>query len=41
MQDDGRSQRKIIACATVAEELRLLGVPQSQLLELEFLLDPG
>ena len=36
MQDDEKSQRKIIACATVAEELRLLGVPQDELLELEF-----
>ncbi len=30
------SGRKIIACATVAEELRLMGVPDEELLELEF-----
>jgi hypothetical protein len=28
--------RKIIACATVAEELKLMGVPKDDLLELEF-----
>jgi len=32
---DGET-RKIIACATVAEELRLMGVKEEELLELEF-----
>jgi hypothetical protein len=36
MQDEIQPQRKVIACATVAEELRLMGVPREELLELEF-----
>ncbi len=33
---DPRAARKIIACATVAEELRFMGVPDGEMLELEF-----
>lgn len=33
---DGNARRKIIACATVAEELRLMGAPEDEMLELEF-----
>lgn len=36
MSEKGGSGRKIIACATVAEELRLMGVRDEELLELEF-----
>jgi hypothetical protein len=36
MAETSVTGRKIIACATVAEELRLMGVPQEDLLELEF-----
>ena len=36
MGEDNGTARKIIACATVAEELRLMGVPEGELLELEF-----
>jgi hypothetical protein len=36
MSDVSGNTRKIIACATVAEELRLMGVPEDDLLELEF-----
>ena len=36
MQEANRGPRKIIACATVAEELRLMGVETGELLELEF-----
>ena len=36
MQKEGRTERKIIACATVAEELRLMGVRDGEMLELEF-----
>jgi hypothetical protein len=36
MQEVSKGPRKIIACATVAEELRLMGVAEDELLELEF-----
>jgi hypothetical protein len=36
MQEVPKGPRKIIACATVAEELRLMGVAEDELLELEF-----
>jgi hypothetical protein len=36
MSEANGTARKIIACATVAEELRLMGVPEGELLELEF-----
>lgn len=36
MEKTAKGPRKIIACATVAEELRLMGVPDEELLELEF-----
>jgi len=36
MNESYRGPRKIIACATVAEELRLMGVQDDEMLELEF-----
>jgi hypothetical protein len=36
MNETSTGPRKIIACATVAEELRLMGVPAGEMLELEF-----
>jgi hypothetical protein len=36
MTETPKGPRTIIACATVAEELRLMGVPEGELLELEF-----
>lgn len=36
MEGKGEGCRTIITCATVAEELRLMGVPEGELLELEF-----
>ena len=36
MQEVPKGPRKIIACATVAEELRLMGAAEDELLELEF-----
>ncbi|MBN2027816.1 MAG: DUF1638 domain-containing protein [Actinobacteria bacterium] len=36
MNESDRGARKIIACATVAEELRVMGVRDGEMLELEF-----